>query len=135
MMLSTMSVSSAVRVAALLMWFVGVGFGAPCVVAIRNLLQGRDLPMIMGFRAYGGGPFERLGIQTTVALLAVFMAVCLLECVAGWLLWSGNRTGGILALGLLPVGALFWWGFALPIPPMLAVVRTILIIISWRTLR
>jgi len=40
----------------------------------------------------------------------------------------------MLALGALPVGAVFWWGFALPIPPILAIVYTILIVMNWQNL-
>ena len=90
--------------------------------------------MILGFRAYGGGPFERWGVQTTAGLLAAFMLVCALELLAGWWLWRGQKTGAILAIALLPFGALFWWGFALPIPPLMAVVRTALIALHWRNL-
>jgi hypothetical protein len=28
-------------------------------------------------------------------------------------------------------GALFWWGFDLPYPPMLAIVRTVLLVLVW----
>ena len=113
----------------------GLGFGLPCLLAMRNLLTGRDLPMILGFRAYGGGPFERRGVQTTVALLAAFLIVCVLECVAGWMLWRSQKAGAMLALALVPIGAVFWWGFALPFPPIFAVARTALIVFSWRSLR
>lgn len=89
----------------------------------------------MGFPAYGEGPFERHGIPTTPPLLAGFLFVCILEAVAGWSLWGGHRFGAILALALLPAGAVFWWGFALPIPPIFAVVRTVLILLAWRSLR
>ena len=124
----------ALRASAFFLFFNGLGFGLPCVIAIRNLLAGRDIPIIMGFPAYGRGPFERIGISTTVPLLAAFLLVCSLEVVAGWLLWSGDKTGAILALVLLPFGAVFWWGFALPIPPFLAVVRTVLIVLNWEHL-
>jgi hypothetical protein len=56
------------------------------------------------------------------------------EAVAGWLVWGGHKSGAILALVLLPIGAVFWWGFALPIPPILALVRTALIVVAWRAL-
>ncbi|HYQ84210.1 MAG TPA: hypothetical protein VEP28_09455, partial [Rubrobacter sp.] len=102
---------------------------------IRSLSLGRGIPTIFGFPAYGRGPFERLGITTTVPLLSAFLLVCVLECVAGWLLWNASTTGAVLALALLPLGAVFWWGFALPIPPMFAVVRTLLLALSWRSLR
>ena len=123
------------RLAAILLWTTGVGFGIFCPPAIRNAFMGREIPRVMGFPAYGEGPFERHGIHTTAPLLAGFLLVSILECAAGWLLWGGHRIGAVLALALLPAGAVFWWGFALPIPPMLAVIRTILILASWRRLR
>ena len=80
--------------------------------------------MFMGFKAFGGGSFERRGSNAMVGLLAAFFVVCVLEGVAGWLLWGGHTSGAILALALVPIGAFFWWGFALPIPPLFAVART-----------
>ena len=123
------------RVAAILHWIVAVGFGVFCFPAIGNLLSGQSIPVVMGFPAYGQGPFERIGIPTTIPLLAAFLLVCILEGVAGILLWGGYKSGAILALALLPVGGVFWWGFALPIPPIFAVVWTILILLSWQILR
>jgi hypothetical protein len=123
------------RIAAVLHWFVAVGFGVFCIPAIGNLLSGRDIPMVMGFPAYGRGPFERIGLPTTVPLLAAFLLVCVLEAVAGAFLWQGSRSGAVLALVLVPVGAFFWWGFALPIPPICAVAWTVLILLSWQTLQ
>jgi len=123
------------RIAAILHWIVAVGFGVFCFPAIGNLLRGQGIPIVMGFPAYGQGPFERVGIPTTIPLLAAFLLVCILDGVAGILLWGGYRSGAVLALALLPVGAVFWWGFALPILPILAVVWTILILLSWQTLR
>ena len=57
--------------------------GERCLQAIANLLSGRDIPYVMGFPAYGRGPFERYGLPTTVPLLVGFLAVCLLECLSG----------------------------------------------------
>src|SRR4029077_10098303 len=111
-----------------------VSFGLFCFPAIASLLAGRGVPIVMGFPAYGRGPFERIGVQTTVPLVAGFLVVCTLEGVAGWLLWGGHRSGAILALALLPFGAVYWWGFALPFPPMFAVVRTVLLVLGWRSL-
>jgi hypothetical protein len=59
----------------------------------------------------------------------------ILEVVAGWLLWGGHKAGAILALVLLPAGAFFWWGFALPLPPIFALARTALILLGWHSLR
>ena len=122
------------KLAAVLLWITGVGFGIPCVLAIRNLLVGRPLPIVMGFTAYGGGPFERHGIQTSIPLLIGFLLVLAAEVVAGWLVWNGSRSGAILSIALVPLGAVYWWGFALPIPPILAFVRTILLVMGWRSL-
>jgi hypothetical protein len=130
-----MSVIAQIRAAAILLWFTAVGFGVFCVPAIRNLAAGRDIPFVMGFPAYGRGPFERHGIHSTVALISGFLLVCILEGVAGWVLWRGQKSGAFLALALLPAGAVYWWGFALPIPPIFAVVRTVLILLAWKSLR
>jgi hypothetical protein len=130
-----MTVPALIRVAAILHWIIAVGFGIFCFPAIRNLLIGRDIPFVMGLPAYGRGPFERAGISTTVPLLAAFLLVCILEAIAGVLLWGGHSFGAILALVLLPLGGIYWWGFALPIPPIFAVVWTILIFVNWQALR
>lgn len=130
-----MTVPTQLRAAAILLWFTALGFGIFCLPAIGNLLAGRSIPYVLGFPAYGEGPFERIGIPTTVPLLAAFLLVCILEGLAGWLLWHGDKSGAVLALALVPVGAIFWWGFALPIPPIVALVRTVLIVLSWQSLR
>jgi hypothetical protein len=123
------------RIAAVLVWISGMGLGIPCIMAIRNLASGRDLPLVFGFTAYGGGGFERHGLNTSIPLLLGFLLVSLVELPAGWLLWEGYWLGGILSLGLLIPGAVFWWGFDLPYPPIAAVVRVILIMVSWSELR
>jgi hypothetical protein len=130
-----MTVPVLLRAAAILHWFIAIGFGVFCFPAIRNLLSGGDIPIVMGFPAYGRGPFERVGIPTTVPLLVAFLLVCILEAVAGILLWQGYMAGAVLALVLLPAGAVFWWGFALPIPPICALIWTILILLNWQALR
>lgn len=76
-----MTVPGQLRVAAILLWITAVGFGIFCLPAIRNLLAGRDIPYVLGFPAYGRGPFERVGIPTTVPLLTGFLLVCILVSV------------------------------------------------------
>jgi hypothetical protein len=127
-----MPVLPLIRLAAFLQWFVAFGFGVFCIPAIRNLLNGEDIPLVMGFPAYGRGPFERVGIPTSVPLLLGFLLVCVLEAAASYLLWGGQKSGAILSLVLVPIGAIFWWGFALPIPPLLAAVWTVLILLNWQ---
>ncbi|WP_328988855.1 hypothetical protein OG394_21770 [Kribbella sp. NBC_01245] len=120
-----------IRTAAVLCWFNAIGFGVFTIPAIARVQAGKDLPIVFGFPAYGQGPFENHGIKSTVPLLAGFLAVCLVEAAAGWLLWGNHRTGAILALAILPAGAIYWWGFALPIPPLVAVARTALLLAAW----
>jgi hypothetical protein len=122
---------SAVRGAAVLFAFTGLGFGLPCINGIRSLAAGRGVPLLFGFPAYGHGTFERHGVPSTVPMLLAFMIVCALEVVAASLLWQGRASGAVLGLILLPPGALFWIGFDLPIPPILAVVRTVLLVTNW----
>ena len=133
--MNELAIPASMRAAAIVLWVNGLGFGVCCLPGIRNLLAGRDIPTIFGFPAYGRGPFERIGLPTTVPLLSGFLLVCALEVVAGVLVWRGSTAGAILALSLLPFGAFFWWGFELPIPPILAVARTLLILLSWRSFR
>jgi hypothetical protein len=129
-----MSIPISLRFAAILVWISAVGLGVPCIMAIRNLAAGRGIPLVLGFPAYGGGAFERHGLSTTIPLLLGFLLICLLEAIAGWLLWGGHRSGAILALALLVPGAIYWWGFDLPYPPIAAVVRVILIVLGWSSL-
>jgi hypothetical protein len=123
-----------IRVAAALWWLNGAGFGVFTIPAIRNLRRHQELPMVFGFKAYGGGPFEARGIQTTQWLLAAFLLVNIIEIVAGWLLWTGVRIGAILSFAVLPLAAIFWWGFALPLGPPLALSSLILVILNWSSL-
>jgi hypothetical protein len=37
----------------------------------------------------------------------------------------------VLAVATIPREALFWYGFALPIPPLLALIRVVLVIAAW----
>ena len=129
-----MSGSLSFKIAAILLWFTGIGFGVPCLMSVNSLRAGRGIPRLFGFPAYGEGPFENHGVPTTIPLVLAFLLVCLVEVAAGVPLWSGRRIGALLAIGVIPFGAIFWWGFALPIPPLLALVRTVLIISSWRSL-
>lgn len=70
-------------------------------------------------------------MTTSVPMLVGFIAVCVAECVAGWLMWGYSRSGAILASGLLPFGLIFWIRFSLPFGPILAIGRTALILMSW----
>ena len=81
---------------------------------------------------------ERIGSARVQAKNWRFMAFgCLTLAVlmAGGLVWRGKRRGAILSLLLLPAGAVYWWGFALPFGPIFALTRTLLIMQRWASLR
>ena len=129
-----MSVPISIRFASGLVWLSALGLGVPCLMAIYNLSVGKGIPYVFGFPAYGGGGFERNGLVTSIPLLIGFLVICILEGYTGWLLWDARKTGAFLALILLVPGAMYWWGFDLPYPPVAAILRTILIVISWSRL-
>ena len=53
---------------------------------------------------------------------------------SAWLLWNGSKTGAVINLILLPVEAIFWFGFALPIPWVVGVARVVLVLAGWTSL-
>jgi len=119
-----------IRAAAVLAWISGLGFGLPAVFGLRYFAQRHQIWTFLGFPTYGGGPFERWGILTSIPLLAGFIAVCVAELGVGALLWSGRPIGLWLALALLPFEVLYWVGFALPFGPILGTIRTLLIVVA-----
>ena len=119
-----------IRSAAVLAWISGLGFGLPAVFGLRYFSQHHEVWTFMGFPTYGGGPFERWGIPTSVILLAGFTVVCVAELVVGGLLWTGGSLGLWLSLALLPFELAYWIGFALPVGPILGGIRTVLVIME-----
>jgi hypothetical protein len=120
------------RGAAVLCWLLAAGFGLPDIPAIASVARGEGVWYFMGFPTYGDGPFEQIGIATTVPLLVAFLLVAVAEVVAGVLLWIGRRAGSVLAIVLLPVELVFWIGFALPLGPVIGLARTVLIVLAGR---
>jgi hypothetical protein len=116
------------RVAGALSVLLGLGFGLPCVFGIRRLAQTGEVWTFMGFPTYGGGPFERIGLHTSTALLAGFLTVCVAEVAVGVMLWADAPFAPAMSYGLLPFELAFWIGFALPIGPVLGVARTVLLL-------
>jgi hypothetical protein len=107
-------------------WLAGLGFGIPGVYGIFYFAKHGSVATVMGFPTYGDGPFGGFGINTSVPLLGAFVGVCALECVDGWLLWTGRRSGQALSWALLPAESVFWIGFALPFGPPLGLLRAVL---------
>ena len=64
----------------------GLGFGLPGVFGARHFARTDEVWTFMGFPTYGDGPFERIGLQTSVALLIGFVVVCVAELAVGIML-------------------------------------------------
>ncbi len=115
--------------------FVALAFGLPVPWVAWRLLQTGELPTFMGmFPMYGGPAFGRVSHGAFVLLLGSFAAVLAVDFVAGCQLWRGDRAGAILTLALLPIEAAYWVAFALPIPPLVAIVRPALLALGWSAL-
>jgi hypothetical protein len=128
---------SQARIAAVLLtWVYAAGFGISTIPVAVYLAQRGTLPTFFGlFEMYGGPWSSRFSHRTFVWLLIAFLIVAVAVAGAAWLVWKGSRIGGILALLLLPVEAVFWIGFALPIPWVLGALRAALLVLAWRSLR
>jgi hypothetical protein len=126
---------TSLRIEAVLTWAYVLGFGGstlPVAVFLRR--QGR-LPSFLGrFEMYGGPWSDRFAQGTFVWLLLAFLVVTLLAAWAAWLVWNASKAGAIFTLALLPIEAVFWFGFALPIPVVIGVARVVLLIVGWRSL-
>lgn len=123
------------RGAAIVMWAYAAGFGLATIPVAQHLLVNGRLPMFLNFFPAFGGPWStRLQPPAFVSVLGIFFVVTLLVATGAWMLWNGNRMRGIAALTLIPIEAIFWYGFALPIPPVLALVRVVLVIAGWKAL-
>lgn len=108
----------------------GLGFGIPCVFAIRHLGRTGEVWTFMGFPTYGRGPFDRLGVPTSIPLLVGFLVVCVAEALVGVLLWTDASYAPALGYALLPFELAFWIGFALPFGPVLGLLRTVLLLLA-----
>lgn len=104
----------------------GLGFGIPGIPGIGHLARTGEVWTFLGFPTYGGGPFEHVGLKTTIPLLGGFLVVCCAEVALGVLTLKRTPHARTLSYALLPVELAFWVGFALPIGPVLGLARVAL---------
>ena len=108
-----------------------LGFGGFTIPAIVSVAQGHGIIYVFGNPTYGEGPFERIGVPTTVSLLAGFLAACLVQLVGGGLLiWLRSSGFVVLPVGML-LSAIFWWGFDLPFAWLNAVLMLPILAVAW----
>jgi hypothetical protein len=126
----------ALQASAVLIWLVAAGFGIPAPFVATYYLRERTPPIFMGlFPMYGGGSLDRFSPEVFAIFLGLFTALSALEAYAGWLLWNGEPLGAWMTLVLLPFEVVFWIGFVVPFPPVIAVVRLALLAVGWSSLR
>ena len=123
------------RAAAVVTWAYAAGFGLAAPPVAVYLIREGHLPSFLGlFDSYAGPWSESVDNRTFIALLSAFMGVCTVTAGSGWLIWRGRRSGAVLNLALLPVEAIFWVGFALPIPWLCGAARVALLAAAWKSL-
>jgi hypothetical protein len=128
--------TASMRGAALLTWLYAANFGIPAIPVAIYLNQHGTLPWFGDyFPMYAGPWFYRLTIGEFTATLMASLVIALIATWTAALMWRGSRRGTLAHLALLPVEALFWYGFALPFPWLIGLARVTLIAMSWRALR
>jgi hypothetical protein len=91
------------------------------------------LPTVGGIRLMGG-PFESLGLDTLIVVGIIFVIVSALKILAAYWLWNSRSDGAVLGLILLGLSTIFWYGFALPLGPLLGIAEVVLLMLVWKTL-
>ena len=123
------------RAAAIVTWVYTLGFGLPTVPVSIYLVRNGHLPSFAGlFEMYGGPWSARISDSTFVVLLLMFGAATLVAAWSAWLLWQRRRIGAVLNLAVLPVEAVFWVGFALPLAGVTGLARAVLVAVAWNSL-
>ena len=120
------------RTAALVTWAYAAMFGVPVVPVAIFLAEKGRLPSLWGLFDMYAGPWSfRFADDRVLALLLVYFGLVLAAVLSGWLLWEMRKAGAVLNLGLLPVEAVFWIGFALPLPWLFGIARVALVALAW----
>jgi hypothetical protein len=69
-----------------------------------------------------------------VRLLLGFFLVAGLAAWAAWLVWNASMFGAVLTFVLLPAEGVFWFGFDLPIPKVIGLMRMAALALGWSSL-
>ena len=124
------------RTAAIVTWGYAAAFGIPAIPVSVFLVEHGRLPKLWRlFEMYGGPWSARLSDTTLVSLLLGFLAVTLVAAWSAWLLWGRRKMGAVLNLAVVPVEAVFWIGFALPLPWLIGIARVAMVAGAWRQLQ
>lgn len=94
----------------------------------------RTLPTLAGIRLMGG-PFEALGIDALIVAGIAYIIVSGLKLLSAYWLWNSRLDGAVLELILLGLSTIFWYGFALPLGPVVGIAQVVLLALVWSSLR
>jgi hypothetical protein len=122
-----------VTVVSVLFYFDAFAWGVGVVPTLYFAFTYKTLPTVVGIRLMGG-PFESLGIEVLMVAGIVFVFVSTLKVLAAYWLWNSGKDGAVLGLILIWPSAIFWYGFALPLGPLLGIAELVLLITVWRNL-
>ena len=135
-MTATATLTGVARGAAAACWVYAAGFGLPALPIAAQVLRERALPWLGDlFPMYGGPWWGLLRPEAFAATLVGHAGLTAAVAWGGWLMWRGRRAGAVLSVAMIPIEAVFWFGYALPIPPVLALLRVGLVAAAWRRLR
>ena len=120
---------------AVLTWAYAAGFGVPAVPVSVYLLRRGSLPWFGDLFPMYGGPWSgRFRDDQFVGLLLSYLGLMALVSWTAGRVRHGSRRAVVVSAGLLPVEAVFWIGFALPIPWVIGAARVALLVAAWRGL-
>src|SRR5574341_573914 len=105
-------------------WIIGV------LPTLYYAFTHRGLPTFVGIRLLSG-PFEELGIDALIIAGIGYIIVSGLKILAAYWLWNSRMDGAVLELILLGLSAIFWYGFALPLGPLLGIIQVVLLALVW----
>jgi hypothetical protein len=111
---------------ALLHWVSGIGTAVVLPLELVAMAREGQPVNVMGLPALSG-PFERLGLDWMVGLGWAYVGLSVLEVLAGILVWRRRRAGALLSVAQVPPAIVFWVGFELPLPPLVAALRLALL--------
>ena len=122
------------RAAAVLTWIYAAAFGLPAIPISAYLVAQGTCPRLWACSRRTAVRGRTRRTPNLLALLAAFLGVTILAAWSAWWLWRGRRSGAVVNLALLPIEAIFWLGFAVPIPWLFGIARAVLLAASWASL-
>lgn len=125
---------SLTNVASFLFYLDGFIWVIGTVPTLYYALSHQELPYLAGIRLLGG-PFESLGINNLIVAGIVYVVVSAFKILAAYWLGNSRMDGAILGIILLGLSVIFWYGFALPLGPVLGIAETVLLVLVWNTLK